>query len=336
MWYVKTSRAGPRTRIRAEFGTEAFWTEYHAAVAGQTPQKTVAAGKDTLAWAVGLYQKSSAWTKLSEATRRQRKNILDKVLETGGSARLADVTRKAIIDGRERRMDRPAAARHFIETMRHFFGWALESEFVTVDPTQGVKVPKKSTEGFAAWDETDCAKYEARWPLGTRERLAYAILRYTGLRRGDAAAVGRQHVKEGVIRLKTQKTGEKVAIVMAPELIEAIEAGPCGELSFIATWENRPMVKEGFGNFMRDACRAAGVSKSCHGLRKLSATRDAEAGWSEAELEAKYGWRGGRMASHYTKSMDREKLSINASRRTENGTSMHEPISAAALPFKKR
>ncbi len=325
IWYVIKHRGAPKIRINGEYGSAEFWAAYTAAVQGMEPPKDAKGGKGTLAWAVGLYRKSSAWAGLSPATRKQRDNIWIKILETGGTAALAHITRQTITKGRDRRMQTPAAARHFIETMRHFFVWAVESELVPADPTQGVKIPKKTGEGFAPWNETDCARYEARWPLGTRERLAYAVLRYTGLRRGDAAAVGRQHVKDGVIRLATQKTGEKVSIVMAAELIEAIAAGPCGDLSFIATADKRPMTKESFGNFMRDACRAAGVSKSSHGLRKLAATHDAEAGWSEAELEAKYGWRGGRMASHYTKSMDRERLSINASRRTENGTSRLQP-----------
>jgi len=68
------------------------------------------------------------------------------------------------------------------------------------------------------------------------------------------------------------------------------------------------------------ACHAAGVRKSAHGLRKAAATHDAQIGFSESELEAKYGWRGGRMASHYTRAMNRERLAINAAERTRNNS----------------
>jgi hypothetical protein len=94
--------------------------------------------------------------------------------------------------------------------------------------------------------------------------------------------------------------------------------GPCGELSYIAADDGQPLRKEPFGNWFRDACRAAGINKSAHGLRKAGATRDANAGWTECELEAKYGWRGGRMASHYTRTMNRERLAIQASAEDRN------------------
>jgi integrase len=49
-------------------------------------------------------------------------------------------------------------------------------------------------------------------------RLALAILLYTGLRRGDAARLGRQHVRDGVIMLRTQKTGTQVEIPICQRL----------------------------------------------------------------------------------------------------------------------
>ena len=62
----------------------------------------------------------------------------------------------------------------------------------------------------------------------------------------------------------------------------------------------------------RDACRAAGVSKSAHGVRKIGATRAAENGATIAELEAIFGWSGGGMASLYTRAADRARLAKGA------------------------
>jgi hypothetical protein len=82
--------------------------------------------------------------------------------------------------------------------------------------------------------------------------------------------------------LTTEKTGERVVIPIESELEETLRAGPCGEMSFIAADDGKPMKKESFGNWFRDACRAAGIKKSAHGLRKAGATRDVNRGWSEA------------------------------------------------------
>jgi integrase len=71
---------------------------------------------------------------------------------------------------------------------------------------------------------------------------------------------------------------------------------------------NRPMKKESFGTWFRTACRQAGISKSAHGLRKTGATRAANNGATEAQFEAFFGWRGGGMASLYTREANRTKL----------------------------
>jgi hypothetical protein len=76
-----------------------------------------------------------------------------------------------------------------------------------------------------------------------------------------------------------------------------IAAGPCGDLTFIAGNNGRPLTKESFGNLFRDACRAARVPGSAHGVRKIAATRSANAGATVAQLEAIFGWHGGTMAS---------------------------------------
>ncbi len=307
---------GPRIRIKEEFGTPAFTAAYKAAIAGETlpSHDAYKPGVGTVAWAIGMLRRSSGYRELSAATRKQPDGILEKIAKgPAGAEKLASITRKHVSDGCRRRAETPAAARHFMKAMRSLFRWALDENLVRADPTVGVALGRaKRTEGFPVWSQDDIAAYEAHWPRGTRERVAFDVLLYTGLRRGDAVTVGRQHVKGGVIRLKTEKTGEAVAIVIAAELETTLAAGPCGDLTFIAGEKVRPRVKEAFGEWFRRACHAAGVKKSAHGLRKAAATRAADNGATERQLEAMFGWKGGRMASHYTRSANRERLSIGA------------------------
>jgi integrase len=72
------------------------------------------------------------------------------------------------------------------------------------------------------------------------------------------------------------------------------------------------MTKEAFGNAFRDACRAAGINKSAHGLRKLAAIRAAENTTTASELNALFGWTGTKMANHYTQGADRKGLARQA------------------------
>jgi integrase len=196
--------------------------------------------------------------------------------------------------------------------MRALFQWALAGGFVKDDPTAGVRGFGHKTDGIYCWTDHEIDRFEERWPIGTRERLAFAILLYTGLRRGDAAILGRQHCKNNVLTLRTAKAGVTVVIPILPELARIIDASATGSLTFVSTESGAPMTKESFGNWFSGACRTAGVPGTAHGLRKAGATRAAENGATESELEAIFGWRGGHMASVYTRSANRAKLARGA------------------------
>jgi integrase len=326
-WYVRVGK-GPRIRIRAEFGTPAFDSEYQAAVSGAARPSKNAPAITTLAWLVARYRETSAWTELSVATRRQKENILRHVLETAGDKPFACIDADTVNAGIERRAKTPSQARHFLDTMRGLFKWAKKAGLVKVDPTADADAPRrKQGPGFRAWTEDDVAAYERRWPVGTRERVWLDVLLYTGLRCGDAVRLGRQHVRDGEIQLVTEKTGTPVPLPILPELAKTLAAGPCGDLHFIVGKNGRPMSAGYFSNEFVRAARAAGVRGSAHGVRKIAATRAANNGATVAELDAMFGWTGGRMASYYTREADRRRLAKGAiSKLTNNArTSIPAP-----------
>jgi integrase len=324
VWYVRAGK-GPRIRLRAAFGTTEFDVEYQAAIAGLPARKTTKDDRTstgTLAWLVARYRETGAWTDLSLATRRQRENILRQVLESAGRQPVVKITKATIVAGRDRRaVKTPFQARHFLDTMRGLFRWAAEAALAKVDPTAGVADPAMpKSDGFPPWSEDDVAAYEKRWAIGTRQRVWLGVLMYTGLRRGDAVRFGRQHVRNGIGTIKTEKTGTEVTLPILPVLAELLEAGPCGDLAFIISKTGKPFTKESFGNAFKDACRSAGITdRSAHGLRKIAATRAADRGATEAQLDAIFGWNGGRMASLYTRSANRRRLSIESMHKLANG-----------------
>lgn len=311
VWYVRIDR-GKRIRLHATYGTPEFREQYDAAIAGREIAKPGKAANGTLCWLIDRYRESDAWRSLSDATRRQRENIFKQIIATAGTKPYSRVDRSAVIKGRDRRSSTPNQARHFVDTLRGLFRYAVDADLVKIDPTQGVATQKPKTKGFPVWTEDEIERFEKRWPRGTRERVMLDIFLYTGLRRGDAAKLGRQHVKNGVITLDTEKTGTRVVIPVLSELAETLKAGPTGDLAFIARADGRPLSKESLGNMFRDACREAGINKSAHGLRKAAATRAANHGATVAQLEAIFGWEGGRMASLYTRSADRMRLAAEA------------------------
>lgn len=320
VWYVRAGK-GPRIRIKAEFGSSEFDLEYRAALTGAPLAAKGAPSVKTLAWLLERYRETAAWGRLSVATRRQRDNIFVHVLETAGRQDFAKITKATILAGRERRGGTPAQARNFLDAMRGLFRWAESSSHIKNDPTAGVaNPPRKKGDGFVAWTEANVEAYQRRWPLGTRQRVWLDVLLYTGLRRGDAVRFGRQHVRNGIGTIKTEKSGFNMTCTLPilPVLTETLEAGPCGDLTFIAGERGQPLTKESFGNLFRAACKAAGVPGSAHGVRKIAATTAANRGASVAQLEAIFGWCGGSMASLYTRSADRQRLAIEAMHKLEN------------------
>jgi integrase len=346
VWYVRIGK-GPRTRIRAVFGTPEFDAEYQSALVGKPRQAKSSTAAGSLAWLIERYRETTAWTDLSLATRRNRENHFKRVIGKAGNHSIRAITQQHIVAGRDSRAATPAQARNFLDAMRGLFKWAKEAKHVAVDPTVGVKNPKRRKgPGFPIWTEEDAAAYDRRWPPGTKERVWRDVLFYTGLRRGDAVRVGRQHVTDAiqpdgsivkVIELRTEKSqGEMtVAIPILPILQRTLDAGPTGDLAFICGTNGKPLTKESFGNTFKEACRAAGVNKSAHGCRKIAATRAAEAGANEPALNAIFGWRGSAMASLYTEPANRKRLALENMTKVQGLSAQNETATSMPSPSRK-
>ena len=322
----------PRVRLPDKPGTPAFIAAYNAALNEGTgtyiPKN--AAPTQTLAWLIAEYRRTVAWAELGVATRGARDNILKRVIKDSGDAPFAAITDQHIFDALDARRETPAAAGHFLKTMRGLFSWARERKLIARDPTLGIKVRQQKTEGHKVWEEAQMAAYESRWPVGTVQRLAYDIFAFTGLRRGDAFRLGPQHVQNGIACLKTEKSGFQMEVYMpiCPELAESIAATPHCESAFITSAHGRPYKKASFGNNFHDWCVAAGLEGySGHGLRKTSATEAANAGLSENEMKSRYGWSQARTAAIYTQTANRKRLSLQGAEKVQNARKVPHPPS---------
>ena len=329
VWYIRIGH-GRRVRIRAPFGTPEFDAEYQAALTGAAHPQAKGEAAGSISWLIARYRETTAWSTLSLATRQRRECIFRQVVESAGAKPFARIDAATVIAGRDRRARAPNQARHFLDAIRGLFRWALSAKLVRHDPTAGIaNPPRKSGEGFAPWTEEHVARYQARWPIGTRQRVWLDVLLYSGLRRGDAVRYGRQHIQGGIGRIKTEKSGGAVTAVVPvlPVLADTLAAGPCGDLAFIIGSDGKPFTKGGFGNAFRVACRAAGVPGSAHGVRKIAATTAANNGATAAQLRALFGWTDDKMPSLYTRAADRERLGREAGHLLANTgrTSMPSP-----------
>lgn len=314
-YYVRKGH-GKRIRIFGQFGTQEFYKNYNAALAspnfsGQENKNFT--HQQTLSYLIKKYRVSSEYLNLSQSTRMCRDRYYRRMEEKLGHFPYAEITRKMILDGREKLRDKPASANDLVKSCRALFKWAVENDFLQNDPSISIKKIKYHVNHIAALTEDDVCKYRGYWPLGTRERLALEFLIYTGLRRSDICTVGRQHIDGNCIRLKMQKTREEVYIPILQQLRVAMDSVPKDQLVFIGTLDGRPFVKESFGAWFNESIKKAGINKSMHGVRKYRARQFAEYGASEAELNAWFGWKpNSRQSWIYTADANKKKLSENA------------------------
>jgi integrase len=176
-----------------------------------------------------------------------------------------------------------------LNTLRTMFAWAVGAKHVADNPAADIRCLKPVRAnpddeiGHKTWTENDLARFEAAYPVGTRERLAYSVFLYTGLRASDACGLGRQHVrKDGTIQIRTVKTNTEVFLPILPPLQRALAAGPHGrpgELTFITGPRGHAWGASHLGDWFGGAAEKIGLIKcTAHGLLKAGAKRCAEAG----------------------------------------------------------
>lgn len=315
VWYFRREH-GKRVRLPDEYGSEAFEAAYEAALYNLPPPPVVkgATKYGTLSWLVERYQESAEWNEFRPTTKSTKKAILNRILKTAGDSLIKDITSETIRNGRDRRAASPDAANRFIKTMSPLFKFAIQCRYLTTNPCVGVaKLKVRSTGGFETWTAQDVEAYETKHPIGTKARLAFDILRYTGLRRSDLVLLGRQHVKNGIIRMRAQKTNTPLDLIIIPVLQRTISQTNClGDLTYLVTEYGRPFTAPGFGNWFRARCNEAGVTKSAHGVRKFAATTLIEKDTKTAELMAIFGWSSLKQADTYIREVNRLQLASAA------------------------
>jgi len=323
--YFQRHRRGRKVRIKAERDTPEFHAEY-ARLLGQhqpaaTPRGLVTG---TWQWLCIEYTKSAAFKGFGRRQQSMRRGVLESTWEepvkpgsatTFGTVRLEDLTTNALRVLRDRKAtnDLPGAASNRVKAIRSVFKWALKENHITTNPARDLEQVKMGGTGWHSWEPEEVRRFEERHPVGSKARLALALLMYTGVRRSDVVLLGRQHVRSGWLKFSTVKTKVAIEVPVLPELQRIIDASPCGDLTFLVTDYGRPFSVEGFGNKFRGWCNQAGLPQcSAHGIRKAAAAIAAENGATSQQLMAIFGWLTLAEAERYTRAAERRRMAGDA------------------------
>ena len=337
--YFWRGKGHRKVRLDEMVGSPEFHAAYQAALASTGESLVTREPKRptpfTYRWLCLQFFGSTDFKQLDPKTQHVRRQVLEHTwdepiapgnAETFGDFPVNRMTAKAVRVLRDRKADFPQAANGRIKAVRRVFTWAIENEIanVTMNPARDVAYMRSASQGYHTWTVAEVERYERRHPVGTKARLALALLLYTGTRRSDVVLLGRQHLRGGWITFTAQKNRRRkpitIELPMLPALQAIIDASSTGDLTFLMTDYGKPFTPAGFGGWFREQCDEAGLPHcSAHGLRKAGASIAAENGASPHQLMAIFGWLTPKQAAHYTKGARRRKLAGDGMRLLNRG-----------------
>jgi site-specific recombinase XerD len=170
-------------------GTAEFMTAYQAALSASNSKdksrQYQRAVIGSFGYACLAYYASAEFKVLDHKTQYWRRSALDKICEKHGSSVVAHMQPKHIRLLRDEKAETPAAANQRLRALKALFRWAVETEIAPNDPARDVRVIQSASEGFHSWRVDEVKQFEQVYPIGSKARLAMALILYTAGRRED-------------------------------------------------------------------------------------------------------------------------------------------------------
>jgi integrase len=333
-------RGSPRIPLPGVVGSAQFLEAYSQALAA-APVAIGASKRSkpgSISAALAEYFTSQSFRSLTGGTPAQRRSILERFREQHGHMPLASLPKEFLVAMLDTMAPNPA--RLWLRALRHFLRWAETRKLIRQDPTLGIRIRPPKSDGHHTWSESEIAQFEATHPVGSKARLALAVALYTAQRRSDVIRIGRQHIRDGVLVVRQQKTGTSLSIPVHSDLQKIIDTTPIGHLTLLTTRFGRSYRDNNFSDQFRAWCEDAGLPQHCvfHGLRKAAARRLAEAGCTAHEIAAMTGHKSLREVEHYTRAADQARLAkaamVKAGENKDRTQSVKPDAAEVSKPFK--
>ena len=269
------------------------------------------------------WERSPNWAKLAPRTQAQYQTYLRHLLVVEKAA-VKDIKRAQLLDIRDAVMTAKGAgaAIAFARTTSAAFGWAVDRGWIEHSPA--VRLQRDVPHGnLPAWTEGDVDLALTHLPEHLRRAVVLAL--YTGQRRGDLIAMPWTAYDGAHIRLTPEKTrrhqnAHPLVIPALPVLRRELDAWRpdiAGSSPILTTRFGEPWrLGSNLSKQLQDHLgRIPGfpAGRNIHGLRKLAATRLAEAGCNLQEIASITGHQTLAMIQLYTRSVDQARAAESAS-----------------------
>lgn len=369
---------GARPMLKGQPGSAEFEASYQAAAEGRAvtvkPVASPAAvivlpgtgrhchpdAEKTLAAAWRLVRQSREWKGLGLDAQRQYTGIIEnKILavpigaETWGDATFAEIERRHVLGLLTDVFEREGAGqeRMVLLMLRKLFNAAIDAEWLkagAINPLHEVKRAQPDTGGHKTWTPEAMAAYEARWPIGTPQRTAYALGLWLGARVSDIAnlrwsmLVTEKMMVNGMLievrgfrftvyknSRRAARQGKKPTELFLP-LTPMLEAELAPAIADAAQRRRNPFVvpngnydrgyttRDSFQQAFTRWCRKAGLGAAVkgekgftpHGLRKALAVKLVNAGATTHQLMQIFGWKNIAFAELYAREIAQSRVAF--------------------------
>ena len=189
-FYYRAHR-GARISLPGRPGSPEFMAAYDRASRSEVPTGPLklrgeAGSFDRLAQ---LYFSSPEFLRLAPSSKRTYRSVIERLLiEEGIGHRLVrEIAREHVQRMIAKRAASPGAANSVLQKLKVLIHFAIDHGWRKDDPT--LRIKRFSKGEFHTWTEEEISQYERCWAVGTTERLAFALLLYTGQRRSDVVTM---------------------------------------------------------------------------------------------------------------------------------------------------
>ena len=162
-------------------------------------------------------------------------------------------------DFRSEWKDGPRSSLKKLERLRAFFGFALRRKWVSENPASDIKAPKVLQRPTLPFTREEVIKtlaalqaYGESAGLKNAQRLRafVLVLRYSGLRIGDAVQLSTDRVQGNRLFLYTQKTGVPVYCVLPDFVVKTLESSPRSSMQYFF-WTGKSKTHSAIGKWQR-------------------------------------------------------------------------------------
>jgi integrase len=192
---------------------------------------------------------------------------------------------------------------------------ALDEEWIDSDPTYKLSY-RPEYKGWRAWTDDERAQFEAKYPIGTAARTAYAIALWLGNRRSDVAKLRWSDIdfKNRTVTIETKKGDKQLILPLTPMLSEAIAPLDRNHEFVLLTAYKKPFSEKSLTGQMAHWTNKADMKAGCtlHGLRKTLGKMLAESGSTTRQLMETLGHDDIQHAELYSREAEQQRLARDA------------------------